>query len=216
MLVTQAEYGRLHDVSAVAVGKWKKRGMLAMEGKLVDVEASNDKLKRYRDSNDPRATRGKTAGNVGEATGKQQRNPQTLMTSTEIRAELAALDWEQEFEWSVAALARRVSLAAACAGLEAVQSETRDDGHWGGYQLRNCIAVGQHGGPCFEAIEAGFGFELEPCDVLERCRQALCDDSYADDEPIEVNASLLPMLALPFGPWQTRGHDGLNSQTAEI
>ncbi|WP_440193262.1 hypothetical protein [Bordetella sp.] len=202
MLVTQAEFGRMHDVSAVAVSKWKGRGKLVMEGGLVDVEASNERLRRLRNSEDPRATRGKALGSLRETTGKQPGNIQAAMTATEIRAELAALDWRQKFEWSGAALGHRVSLAAKCAGLEAVLSETRDDGHWGGYQLRNRIAMERNGGPCYEAIEAGFGFELEPYEVLEHCRQALCDDSHADDELIEVNASLLPMLAYPFGEWQ--------------
>lgn len=216
MLVKQSEFARMHGVSGAAVTRWKKEGRLVMVGKQVDAEKSNERLGRLRNPEDPRATRGKAAGSARETTRKQLGNSQTSMTTAEIRAELASLDWKQKFDWSGPALARRVSLAAACAGLEAVQSETRDDGHWGGYQLRNCIAVEQHGGPCFEAIEAGFGFELEPCDVLEHCRQALCDDSYADDEPIEVNASLLPMLALPFGPWQTRGPVGLNFQTDKI
>lgn len=51
--------------------------------------------------------------------------------------------------------------------------------------------------------EAGYGFELEPCEVIERCRQTLCDDSHADDI-IEVDASLPVALALPFAEWQAR------------
>lgn len=216
MLVTQAEFARMHDVSAVAVNKWKKRGMLAMVGNQVDAQASNEKLKRYRDSHDPRATRGKTAaGNIGVAPGKQQGSTWTQMKAAEIRAKLAALDWTQKFEWSEAEIARRVSRAAACAGMVAVQSEARDDGHWGGYQVRNLAALKQRGGPCYECIEAGYGFELDAHEVIGHCRHAFDDEFHDDDELIDVDISLLSALALPFGEAQTGPGDS-GAKTAAI
>jgi hypothetical protein len=46
--LSMAKYGALHGVSAMAVSKWKRRGWLKFKGKLVDVEASNKNLKKYR------------------------------------------------------------------------------------------------------------------------------------------------------------------------
>ncbi len=56
-LVSKSEFGRMHSVSHTAVKKWEKAGWLAMQGSQVDVEASNAKLARYRDSKDSRASR---------------------------------------------------------------------------------------------------------------------------------------------------------------
>ncbi|WP_186151029.1 hypothetical protein [Burkholderia gladioli] len=57
MLVSKAEFARMHGVSHTAVAKWQKAGWLVLQGSKVDVEASNAKLKQYRDSTDARATR---------------------------------------------------------------------------------------------------------------------------------------------------------------
>ena len=46
--MTLAEYGSLHGVSKQAVDKWKKRGWLVFDGKSINVEASNENLKKYR------------------------------------------------------------------------------------------------------------------------------------------------------------------------
>lgn len=56
-LESKVKYGARHGVSHTAVGKWQKAGWLVMQGKLVDVEASDAKLAKYRDSTDSRATR---------------------------------------------------------------------------------------------------------------------------------------------------------------
>lgn len=57
MLVSKAEFARMHGVSHTAVAKWQKAGWLVLQGSKVDVEASNEKLKQYRDSTDGRAAR---------------------------------------------------------------------------------------------------------------------------------------------------------------
>ncbi len=47
-LVSMRRFGEMHGVTAQAVTKWKKRGLLVFEGDKVNVEASNANLKRYR------------------------------------------------------------------------------------------------------------------------------------------------------------------------
>ena len=119
---------------------------------------------------------------------------------------LHALDWNQAFEWSSdEALRARVVGAAVAVGLEAVRVSHEDDGHWGGHQLRNTQLLQLHGGLCFDAIVAGFGFELDEFDVLEECRARLHhpDDAPDDMEDlVAVRLDLLPLLAYPFGEWQ--------------
>jgi len=56
-LVSKAAFARLHGVSHTAVSKWHKAGWLEMRGSQVDVEKSNARLARYRDSNDGRASK---------------------------------------------------------------------------------------------------------------------------------------------------------------
>ena len=48
MLVNQTEFARLHNVSRKTVTKWKSQRWLVFEGDLVDVEKSNELIKRYR------------------------------------------------------------------------------------------------------------------------------------------------------------------------
>lgn len=103
-----------HDQAFLS--QWKRKEMLAGEGRLAAVAASNERLKRYRHSNDPRATRGKAVGTLREKKEKQWGNTQILMTTTQICTELGALDWTQWSEWSEAALSRRVSLGPQMQG----------------------------------------------------------------------------------------------------
>lgn len=44
-LVSQADYARQHGVSRAAVGKWKAKGYLVLQGDKVDVAASDAKLR---------------------------------------------------------------------------------------------------------------------------------------------------------------------------
>jgi phage terminase Nu1 subunit (DNA packaging protein) len=55
-LIKQAAYAKLHDVSRKTVTMWKARGWLVMRDGLVDVEASNALLKKYRRDGAPAVT----------------------------------------------------------------------------------------------------------------------------------------------------------------
>jgi len=46
--MNQTEFGLLHGVKRAAVNKWVKRGWVVLCGDEVDVEASNENLKKYR------------------------------------------------------------------------------------------------------------------------------------------------------------------------
>lgn len=63
--LNQARFAELHSVSRKTVTIWKARGWLVMQGSLVDVEASNARLDKYRDASDARATRGKKRPSSG-------------------------------------------------------------------------------------------------------------------------------------------------------
>jgi hypothetical protein len=54
--IKQSDFARLHGVSRNSVTKWKARGWLTFAGDLVDVEASNALLKKYRRDGDMRVT----------------------------------------------------------------------------------------------------------------------------------------------------------------
>lgn len=62
--------------------------------------------------------------------------PVTLPRGEVVRR-LRALDWTQAFDWSLGAQCMRALAAAEAVGLQAVESPADDDGHWGGFQLRN-------------------------------------------------------------------------------
>ncbi|WP_295541059.1 hypothetical protein [uncultured Pseudacidovorax sp.] len=54
--VTKAEFARMQGVSKPAVGKWEKSGWIVLSEGKVDVEQTEAKLARYRNSKDGRAT----------------------------------------------------------------------------------------------------------------------------------------------------------------
>jgi hypothetical protein len=54
-LLSMAKFGEMHGVSGPAVTKWRRRGLIAFVGNLVDVEASNKNLERYRSAPRPAA-----------------------------------------------------------------------------------------------------------------------------------------------------------------
>ncbi|MGR2678714.1 hypothetical protein [Chromobacterium haemolyticum] len=68
-LVKQSEFAEMHGVSRKTVTTWKQRGWLVFVGELVDVDASNALLKKYR-----------TAG-VGSVTSSQEGNKSGNKTS---------------------------------------------------------------------------------------------------------------------------------------
>jgi hypothetical protein len=76
------------------------------------------------------------------------------MTRRELIARLRKIDWTQPWDWSEGVQHRRVREAAWAIDLEAVKSSIRDDGHHGGWQLRDAAAVAA-AGVCLETIHAG-------------------------------------------------------------
>ncbi|WP_422098441.1 hypothetical protein [Variovorax sp.] len=121
---------------------------------------------------------------------------------SEVVRRLRELDWTQTFDWSPGARHTRALTAAEAVGLQAVESSADDDSHWEGYQLRDVARMERHGGLCFDAIAAGYGFELEEGDVLVESRHRLDhpDDGPDDmNDPITTRLDQLPLLAYPFG-----------------
>jgi len=115
---------------------------------------------------------------------------------TEIVSRLEALDWKRTFDWAPEAQAERARKAAQCIGWEAVQSDLRDDGHWGGFQLRIQEYIAARGLDD-SAIPAGFGFELYPEDVFKAVRGEI--EPLSDvDGTATIRLDLLPLLAHPF------------------
>lgn len=193
--MTQADFARRHDVSRKTVTKWKQTGLVVMAGESVDVEASDQRLRKYRFAEDGRAQRGarKQAARFGDVpTGRIQ------LTEAEILRRLRALDWGQDFDWSEDAQVERACLAARCIGFEAVRSDLRDDGHWGQLQLRDPRWV-RNGHVHENAIMVGHGFEASPAEVLRVCRNEVTNE---EDEPGDylctVDVALLPLLAFPL------------------
>lgn len=45
--VSQADFARLHEVSRKTVTVWKQKGLLVLQGKLVDVAASDELLRQH-------------------------------------------------------------------------------------------------------------------------------------------------------------------------
>jgi hypothetical protein len=209
---TKAAFARRHGVRRQALAKWEAKGWLLLVDGKVDVEASNGNLDRYRRACDGRAPA------PPEARQPAVRQPATFcqpasrslakLTRREIIARLRALDWSATFDWSDAAQRRRVQAAARAIGLEAVDSPLRDDGHFGGWQLRDVEAV-KASGLRREAIHAGYGFELDHSDALWACRDSIellsdppSDVDLADE--FEVDLDRLELLAHPFDPHQPR------------
>ncbi|HBC1012499.1 TPA: RNA polymerase subunit sigma-70 [Escherichia coli] len=46
--MNQAEFAKLHGVSRKTVTAWKARGWLVLDGEDIDVDASNEQIRRYR------------------------------------------------------------------------------------------------------------------------------------------------------------------------
>ncbi|EFK3243335.1 hypothetical protein AYR14_005082, partial [Escherichia coli] len=46
--MNQAEFAKLHGVSRKTVTAWKARGWLVLDGEDIDVDASNERIRRYR------------------------------------------------------------------------------------------------------------------------------------------------------------------------
>jgi hypothetical protein len=196
-LVSQAEYGRRLGVSRASISQWKKAGRLVLQGEQVDVEASDAKLKRFRHAGLPEINTENQSVKRGRPSVKQKdplNNQSANLTFNEIAHRLQALDWQQSFQWSDEARADRARLAAECIGWEAVESQQRDDGHHGGFQLRI------KGAETCNSIAAGYGFELSAEEVLYECRDEILPSPHDDDgeDLYTVRLDLLHVLAKPF------------------
>ncbi|WP_175850012.1 hypothetical protein [Burkholderia cepacia] len=218
-LMSLAEYARRVGKSRAAMTQWKKAGRLVMQGDQVDVEASDAWLKKYRRDGMPEITddattvkRGRPSVKQPAEDGRQLNSEPTCLTCDEIEARLAALDWKQAFDWSVEAQRERAQRAAQCVGLAAIESDLRDDGHWGGFQLRNPACQDP---ASTDAVIAGFGFELSAWEVVRHCRHEIeacvwaeTGEPMFDDDNATVVPSLLPTLARPFHQHDKSGDTG--------
>jgi predicted transcriptional regulator len=206
-LVSQSEYARRLGVTTAAVSQWKKANRLVMDGRLVDVEKSDARLKKYRAAGLPEAVERpetvkqepKPVKQIEERNGKVER-----LTVAEITQRLKSMDFTRKFDPSKEAQEVRARLAAECVGWVAVQSDLRDDGHWGGFQLRSPESMKIYGIHPY-AITGGFGYEMDAMDVLLACRNHLTeltdDDGEAwreEEDDMEVRTDLLHLLARPL------------------
>lgn len=218
--ITQAEYARRHNVSRKTVTAWKASGLITMTEGGVDLEASDERLRKYRNQYDERAQRGKGPGVTQAATRPVRRPGNTVTSNTaagnsavqanapgqltelpiaEIRRRLQELDWTQPAPTD-GDLRDRARHAARCVGLLAVESDLDDDGHWGGFQLRDPKHWDDPDAYPDERVAHGFGFELTPFDVLRLCRwEATLEGEvgWEDDDCCTVDLTLLAALAYP-------------------
>lgn len=213
-LITQAEHARRCSVSRKSVTIWKDRGQLVMVDNLIDFGASY-KGERWHASTkkvfveDAVQEAARAPAKTPAAARGHRADPGAPVTlpRSEVVRKLRALDWTQTFDWSPDAQRARALAAAEAVGLQAVESPADDDGHWGGFQLRNVALMERHGGLRFDAIAAGYGFELEEGDVLVESRHRI---DHPDDHPddladlITIRLDQLPLLAYPFGPFHRR------------
>lgn len=221
-LVSQAEFARMCEVSRKTVTTWASLGKLVMQGKRINLEETEARMTRLHRVGSPvKNAPEKIVTLAGEGVTKRVRGsdfvtPQDnktggteLLSVGELESRLRALDWEQTFDWSPEAVDQRARQAARSIGWEAATSEIRDDGHWGGYQLRIRQIAGDD--LDYGVIHAGFGFDLDAFDVLELVRGQISDRLDADGSIIQEDGDMmaidpgsLHMLALPFGELQAR------------
>jgi phage-related baseplate assembly protein len=90
-LIKQAAFAELHGVSRKTVTSWKQRGWLEFQGDLVDVEASNALLKKYRrDGIDP-VTQPVTQDEPGNKSGSAKNQVTRVTIEAGESAEQAAV-----------------------------------------------------------------------------------------------------------------------------
>ncbi|MFM0160687.1 hypothetical protein [Paraburkholderia sediminicola] len=232
-LVTQATFAKICNTTRKTVTMWKKAKRLVLQGDRVDVEATADYMKKYHPTGSPivlspleiagliasegnRGNKVTGTGNNGAVTSTRVVTPTgntvdvdttIILTRGEIRRRVTELDWMRSFEWTRSAMAERARMAALCIGWVALESDRRDDGHFGGIQLR---WAGAEHDPLPEYVCAGYGYELNTTDVLQECRDAVFPGTAPGgaeidaDETIEVQAGLLRLLAYPHSETQTR------------
>ncbi|WP_310630811.1 hypothetical protein [Paraburkholderia sp.] len=86
--MNQSEFAALHGVSRKTVTKWKERGWLVFAGDELDVDASNDLLKKYRRDGAPAVTSPVTQ----EATGNTRKSVTQVASEVELGAGEDAAD----------------------------------------------------------------------------------------------------------------------------
>jgi hypothetical protein len=194
--VTRAEFSRLCQVSRKTVSLWAREGRITMVGEKVDVADSRRRLALHRRGGAPESLR---------ASPPLAQQP-TSLSIAEALKHLAALDWKpRAHDWGHEAMDARVKQAAEAVGYVAVTSEALDDGHFGGYQLREPELVARYGGPVAESIAAGFGFELDAWAALAECRRRLDnpEDGPLDlSDALDVRLDLLHAIAFPLAECQ--------------
>jgi hypothetical protein len=210
-LVSQAVFARMCKVTPKSVTKWKQEGRIVLQGNLVDVEATDVLMKRFRRKGSPialtpeeaHATKNKKGngerikGNKPSVTLPKGNDGFVTLRCAEILDRLKSMDWTQKFEWSdEEALMQRAEFAAKCVGWEVVQSTMRDDGHWGGLQVRD-VRNNKSGELSEDFVIGGFGYELWPSEVLRLVREELESD-FDDSDTQDVRPDLLRLIAHPF------------------
>lgn len=213
--MSQADYARRHGVSRKTATMWKKDGLIVLTEEGVDVEASDERLRKYRNQHDGRAQRGPAKSlRSGVTQGARPRGNapapakvtagRVTLTLAEIMERLQALDWTTSFDWSAEAQDARARHAAECVGFQAVTSDVRDDGHWGAFQLRDPRWI-RDGELLEAAVIAGHGFEASALEILQVCRGEVTPDDEGDEEHrYSVDLGLLPMLARPHWEGERR------------
>jgi hypothetical protein len=217
----KAAFSRLCGVSKQAVAKWVSRGiaMLAANDEI-HLEATAAAMRSFRvaglppgfqaflDGTPPGAEASAPVADGRRPTARSHAPPRTAPATIRFRrAELVerlrALDWQAPWALDEERERSRAAAAAVAVGYELAESDESDDGHWGGYQLRSLERMTAQGWPSFEAVVAGYGYELEAWDVLQACREVIShpDDVEGDGEDlIPFDLVLLQELAYPFGP----------------
>jgi hypothetical protein len=213
--MTKAAFARLCDVSKPAVAKWISRGSAALaENGEIHLAATAAHMRAFRMGGLPLGFQAFIdAGSMSEAEPSAASSRLALaqpvppiavqIRRADLVARLEALDWKAHWSLDDESLRNRVTAAAVAVGFELAESDEDDDGHWGGYQLRSLATMAKEGGICFDAIVAGYGYELDAWDVLRECREVIShpDDVEGDgDDLIAFDLALLPALAYPFGP----------------
>ena len=174
-------------------------------GSMVDAEASDERVRRCRTKGLPLIPpQGTTVKRVPPGANSPALNTERMpmqLSCAEVKRRLQALDWRRTFDWSDAAQQERAMLGARCVGWYAVTSDLRDDGHWGGFQLRTeVIDDSELNSNC---IVGGYGYEFDRWDVLRACREGLVE-SFDGDDDVSVRVDLLHLLAHPFSEHDRR------------
>jgi hypothetical protein len=170
-----------------------------MQGNLVDVDASDEKLRLYRTGGLPAVVNPAPAVKRGRPTARSAHGIDLTATepielrTVDIQRTLLELDGKQQFDWSDDGQCERARQAARCVGYTAAESPLRDDGHWGGFQLRDNSP--------YPVID-GYGYELMPVNVLRLCREQASVEFFEPGERVTIIPALLPLLAYPFTQYE--------------